>query len=115
MLAAVDKYTDKTRRRVSFEYALMSGINDSDEIALELAELMRGRLCHLNVIPFNKVDVLEFERPTAEGIERFAELAGSLGTPVTVRYSRGLDISAACGQLRAKQLQKNGAPVETSI
>jgi 23S rRNA (adenine2503-C2)-methyltransferase len=115
LLAAVDTYTDKTRRRVSFEYALMSGINDSDEIALELAELMRGRLCHLNVIPFNKVDVLEFERPTADGIERFAELAGSLGTPVTVRYSRGLDISAACGQLRARQLQKNEAPVETSI
>jgi 23S rRNA (adenine2503-C2)-methyltransferase len=63
---------------------------------------MRGRLVHLNVIPFNKVDVLEFERPTTEGIDRFAELAGSLGTPVTVRYSRGLDISAACGQLRSK-------------
>ena len=72
LMAAVDRYTDKTHRRVSFEYALMSGINDSDEIALEMAELMRGRLCHLNVIPFNKVDVLEFERPTADGIERFA-------------------------------------------
>jgi 23S rRNA (adenine2503-C2)-methyltransferase len=115
LMAAVDRYTAQTHRRVSFEYALMSGINDSDEIALELAELMRGRLCHLNVIPFNKVDVLEFERPTADGIERFAELAGSLGTPVTVRYSRGLDISAACGQLRARQLQKNDAPAENSI
>jgi 23S rRNA (adenine2503-C2)-methyltransferase len=115
LLAAVDNYTDKTHRRISFEYALMAGINDADEIALEMAELMRGRLCHLNVIPFNKVDVLEFERPTADGIERFAELAGSLGTPVTVRYSRGLDISAACGQLRAKQIQKNQEPVENSI
>ncbi|MDQ2683133.1 MAG: 23S rRNA (adenine(2503)-C(2))-methyltransferase RlmN [Chloroflexota bacterium] len=102
LLEAVDSYTEKTHRRISFEYALMSGINDADEIALELAELMRGRLVHLNVIPFNKVDVLEFERPTTEGIDRFAELAGSLGTPVTVRYSRGLDISAACGQLRSK-------------
>jgi 23S rRNA (adenine2503-C2)-methyltransferase len=114
LMAAVDRYTEKTHRRVSFEYALMSGINDSDEIALELAKLMRGRLCHLNVIPFNKVDVLEFERPTADGIDRFAALAGSLGTPVTVRYSRGLDISAACGQLRARQLQKNEAPVASS-
>jgi 23S rRNA (adenine2503-C2)-methyltransferase len=113
LMAAVDRYADKTHRRVSFEYALMSGINDSDEVALDMAKLMRGRLCHLNVIPFNKVDVLEFERPTADGIERFAELAGSLGTPVTVRYSRGLDISAACGQLRAKQL--NEEPVEHSI
>jgi 23S rRNA (adenine2503-C2)-methyltransferase len=115
LLAAVDRYTAKTHRRVSFEYALMSGINDSDEVALEMAELMRGRLCHLNVIPFNKVDVLDFERPTADGIERFAELAGSFGTPVTVRYSRGLDISAACGQLRARQLQKSEEPVEDSI
>jgi 23S rRNA (adenine2503-C2)-methyltransferase len=115
LMAAVDRYTAKTHRRVSFEYALMSGINDSDDVALELAELMRGRLCHLNVIPFNKVDVLEFERPTAEGIDRFAGVAGSLGTPVTVRYSRGLDISAACGQLRAQQLQTNEAPDAGSL
>jgi 23S rRNA (adenine2503-C2)-methyltransferase len=115
LMAAVDRYTAKTHRRVSFEYALMSGINDSDDVALELAKLMRGRLCHLNVIPFNKVDVLEFERPTAEGIDRFAGVAGSLGTPVTVRYSRGLDISAACGQLRARQLQKNEAPDAGSL
>jgi 23S rRNA (adenine2503-C2)-methyltransferase len=106
LMAAVDHYTATTRRRISFEYALMAGINDSDEIARELAQLMRGRLCHLNVIPFNKVDVLDFERPTPDGIDRFAQIAGSLGTPVTVRYSRGLDISAACGQLRAKHLEQ---------
>jgi 23S rRNA (adenine2503-C2)-methyltransferase len=114
LLAAVDHYTEKTRRRISFEYALMSGINDSDEVALELARLMRGRLVHLNVIPFNKVDVLDFERPTTAGIDRFAELAGSLGTPVTVRYSRGLDISAACGQLRSKVEAKRRAGEQVS-
>ena len=99
LMAAVDRYTAKTRRRVSFEYALMSGINDSDEIARELAELLRGLLCHVNVIPLNPVDVLPYERPTPERIERFAQLAASSGIPVTVRYSRGVDISAACGQL----------------
>jgi 23S rRNA (adenine2503-C2)-methyltransferase len=109
----VDNYTNKTRRRISFEYALMSGINDSDDIALQLASLMKGRLCHLNVIPFNKVDVLEFERPTKAGIDRFAELAGSTGIPVTVRYSRGLDISAACGQLRSRH-EASRTPVPTA-
>lgn len=99
LMAAVDRYTAKTHRRVSFEYALMSGINDSDEIALELARLLKGRLCHVNLIPLNPVEVLPYERPTPERIERFAELAASTGIPVTVRYSRGVDISAACGQL----------------
>ena len=99
LMAAVDHYTAKTDRRVSFEYALMGGINDSDEIALELARLLKGRLCHVNVIPFNPVEVLPFERPTPERIERFAQLAAVAGIPATVRYSRGVDISAACGQL----------------
>jgi 23S rRNA (adenine2503-C2)-methyltransferase len=99
LMAAVDRYTAKTHRRVSFEYAPMSGINDSDEIALELARLHKGRLCHVNVIPLNPVQVLPYERPTPERIDRFAQLAAVTGIPVTVRYSRGVDISAACGQL----------------
>jgi 23S rRNA (adenine2503-C2)-methyltransferase len=77
----------------------MSGINDSGEIALELARLLKGRLCHVNVIPLNPVQVLPYERPTPERIDRFAQLAAVTGIPVTVRYSRGVDISAACGQL----------------
>lgn len=102
LLAACDRYTEKTGRRISFEYALMSGINDADEIALELAALLRGRLCHVNIIPFNPVDVLKFERPTPAGIEHFAETLRGAGIPATVRYSRGVDIGAACGQLRAR-------------
>jgi 23S rRNA (adenine2503-C2)-methyltransferase len=101
LLAACDRYITTTGRRISFEYALMSGINDSDEIAIELGHLLRGRLCHVNVIPFNPVDVLQFERPTKNGIERFAETLRAEGIPTTVRYSRGLEIAAACGQLRA--------------
>ncbi|MGC4107797.1 MAG: 23S rRNA (adenine(2503)-C(2))-methyltransferase RlmN [Thermomicrobiales bacterium] len=102
LLAACDRYIAETGRRISFEYALMSGINDSDEIAHELAALLRGRLCHVNVIPFNPVEVLHFERPTTAGIDRFADILRADGIPTTVRYSRGLDIAAACGQLRAK-------------
>jgi 23S rRNA (adenine2503-C2)-methyltransferase len=103
LLAACDRYVAKTGRRISFEYALMKGINDSDEIARELGHLLRGRLCHVNVIPLNPVDVLPYERPDRAGIDRFAEIVRSYGVPTTVRYSRGVEIAAACGQLRAQQ------------
>ena len=104
LMAAVDRYIAKTRRRVSFEYALMRGINDSEQTARDLAELLRGRLCHVNIIPLNPVDVLPYERPDPEGIECFAEILRVAGIPTTVRYSRGTDIDAACGQLRGREL-----------
>ena len=109
LMAAVDRYIAKTGRRVSFEYALMRGINDSERIAQDLSALLRGRLCHVNIIPLNPVDVLPYERPDPEGIERFANILRTAGIPTTVRYSRGLDIDAACGQLRAKELDRSTA------
>jgi 23S rRNA (adenine2503-C2)-methyltransferase len=109
LMAACDRYIEKTGRRISFEYALMNGVNSSDEIARELGVLLKGRLCHVNVIPFNPVDVLEFERPDPAGIERFAEVLRESGIPTTVRYSRGVEIAAACGQLRAKH--QRGEPI----
>lgn len=109
LMAACDRYIEKTGRRISFEYALMNGVNSSDDIARELGQLLRGRLCHVNVIPFNPVEMLEFERPDPEGIERFAEVLRSTGIPTTVRYSRGVEIAAACGQLR-HQHQRGTAP-----
>lgn len=102
LIAACQRYIDRTGRRVSFEYALMRGINDSDDTARALADLLRGMLCHVNIIPLNPVDVLPYERPDPAGIERFADTLRAAGIPATVRYSRGLDIDAACGQLRAK-------------
>jgi 23S rRNA (adenine2503-C2)-methyltransferase len=114
LMAAVDRYIAKTGRRVSFEYALMSGINDGDDVADELGRLLRRRLCHLNVIPLNPVDVLPYERPTTERIERFASIVESYGVPVTVRYSRGVDISAACGQL-ATQGKSSVVGHQTSV
>jgi 23S rRNA (adenine2503-C2)-methyltransferase len=104
LMAAIDRYIAKTGRRVSFEYALMRGINDSEKTAHDLATLLHGRLCHVNIIPLNPVDVLPYERPDPEGIGRFANAVRTAGIPTTVRYSRGLDIAAACGQLQAKEL-----------
>jgi 23S rRNA (adenine2503-C2)-methyltransferase len=109
LMEAVDRYIARTRRRVSFEYALMRGINDSEQTALDLAHLLRGRLCHVNIIPLNPVDVLPYERPDPAGIEQFAVILRTAGIPTTVRYSRGLDIDAACGQLRAKELGASAA------
>lgn len=106
LLAACRRYIAKTGRRISFEYALMKGINDSDEIARQLGGLLRGMLCHVNLIPLNPVDVLPYERPDPEGIERFASIVRAAGIPTTVRYSRGVDIAAACGQLRAQHQQQ---------
>jgi 23S rRNA (adenine2503-C2)-methyltransferase len=102
LMASVKRYIAKTGRRVSFEYALMKGINDDDATARELATLLRGTLCHVNAIPLNPVDVLPYERPAPEDIERFASVLQAAGIPTTVRYSRGVDIAAACGQLRAE-------------
>jgi 23S rRNA (adenine2503-C2)-methyltransferase len=108
-MEAVEFYTTKTGRRVSFEYALMGGINDSDEIAQQLAELLRGRLCHVNLIPYNPVEMLDFHRPSPERIEQFAAILERSGIPTTVRYSRGVEIAAACGQLRAKHTTESAA------
>ncbi|MER3438066.1 MAG: 23S rRNA (adenine(2503)-C2)-methyltransferase, partial [Chloroflexota bacterium] len=107
---ACRRYIAKTGRRISFEYALMKGINDADEIARELGKLLRGMLCHVNLIPLNPVDVLPYQRPDPEGIERFASIVRAAGVPTTVRYSRGVDIAAACGQLRAQHQQALSTP-----
>lgn len=102
LMQAARDYITKTGRRISFEYALMKGINDSDEVAAQLADLLQGMLCHVNIIPLNPVDVLPYERPETADIDRFARVLEDRGIPTTVRYSRGVEIAAACGQLRAK-------------
>jgi 23S rRNA (adenine2503-C2)-methyltransferase len=102
LMAAIDAYMKKTGRRVSIEYALMKGINSDDATAMELAQLLKGRHMHVNIIPFNPVDLLPFERPQPADIDRFAAILTDHGVPATVRYSRGLEIAAACGQLRAR-------------
>jgi 23S rRNA (adenine2503-C2)-methyltransferase len=110
LMAAVDRYIEITGRRVSFEYALMRGLNDGEQTARDLATLLGSRLCHVNIIPLNPVELLPYERPDQAGIERFADILRTAGIPTSVRYSRGLDIDAACGQLRAKELGDSIAP-----
>ena len=109
LMAAVDRYTERTGRRVSFEYALMRGVNDGEQTANDLATLLRGRLCHVNIIPLNPVELLPYERPDPASIECFAGILRDAGIPTSVRYSRGLEIDAACGQLRAKELSASAA------
>ncbi len=102
LLGACRDYIDETSRRISFEYSLISGVNDSKENAKELAKLLKGMLCHVNLIPVNKVKERGFEKGTKEQIEAFKNTLISLGINATVRRELGSDIAASCGQLRKK-------------
>ena len=111
LLSAVRYYADRTRRRVSFEFALMAGVNDTDAVADELSALLRGILCHVNLIPLNPIadavgpDGAPLTRPSRARAEAFAAKLGARGIPASVRYSRGTDIAAGCGQLHAQVTQ----------
>ncbi|CAN1338909.1 Probable dual-specificity RNA methyltransferase RlmN [Linum perenne] len=100
-------YFLQTSRRVSFEYALLAGVNDNTEHAIELAELLNkwGRNYHVNLIPFNPIEGSEYKRPTNRGVQNFASTLQARKITVSIRKSRGMDASAACGQLR-NQFQK---------
>lgn len=100
IIAASKEYTDKTGRRITFEYALIDGVNDSIAMAKELAELLRGMLCHVNLIPLNKVDETGLEASAKATAIKFKEILESKGIPATIRRELGSDIDAACGQLR---------------
>jgi 23S rRNA (adenine2503-C2)-methyltransferase len=100
LLAAARDYAAVTGRRVTLEYVLMAGVNDRDEHARRLAMLAGGGSLHLNVIPWNPVYGLQYRRPSFPAVQRFAGLVRAGGVAVTVRVERGVDIDAACGQLR---------------
>ncbi len=93
-------YTERTSRRISFEYALVRGVNDSPACAETLAKLLRGMLCHVNLIPVNEVAETGCKESAPETVRRFAEILSGKGFAVTVRRKLGADINAACGQLR---------------
>ena len=107
LLEACRFYADKTKRRVTYEYTMIKGLNDSERCAEVLALKIRGTLCHVNLIPVNPVKGSEFEPSGRETVKRFAEKLSSLGINVTVRRKLGSDIDASCGQLKAKT--KSGA------
>ncbi|MCS7051802.1 MAG: 23S rRNA (adenine(2503)-C(2))-methyltransferase RlmN, partial [Thermomicrobium sp.] len=109
LLAACRRYVVKTGRRVTFEYVLIDGVNDDEKTAAELGRLLRGLLCHVNLIPYNPTPAAPLlRRPSAERIERFRRVLEHYGIPATVRYSRGVEIAAACGQLRAQEEVRRG-------
>ena len=106
LLEAVRYYTNKTGRRVSFEYGLMSGENDSVEIANELADLIKGIKCHVNLIPINYVPERDYVRTSRSSIFAFEKALKAKGINVTIRREQGADIAAACGQLRAQEREE---------
>ncbi len=106
LIKACKDYIKITGRRISFEYAVVSGVNDSDENAKELARLLKGMLCHVNLIPINPVKENTYKKPERKRIEHFCELLNSLGINTTIRRTLGQDIDASCGQLRGKALEE---------
>ena len=99
IMNACKKYIEKTNRRITFEYALVDGVNDSKEDAIHLAKLLRGMLCHVNLIPINKIKDGKYEKSTTERIMAFRDTLNEKGIVATIRRELGSDISAACGQL----------------
>jgi len=104
LLAAADGFARRTGRRVSYEWVLLAGVNDTDRDAQELVGLLRGRLAHVNLIPFNPVDDTPYREPSRGQVHHFAARLRAGGLTVTVRDTRGRDSEAACGQLRARVL-----------
>lgn len=103
LMQACEYYIEQTNRRVTFEYALMSGVNDDKKHARQLAELLAGKLVHVNLIPINQVQELDYSQPQKEVIAEFEAQLKKRKIPVTVRKERGADIDAACGQLQGKE------------
>jgi len=105
LIRACRQYVERTNRRITFEVALIDGINDSPTHARELADLLRGLLCHVNLIPFNPVPGIGWRRSPGERVDEFAKVLERRGVPVTIRVSRGVEIRAGCGQLRAERAE----------
>ena len=107
LLTAAWDYADRTRQKVVFEYAMLAEVNDGDDQALKLRELLAGRPCSVNLIPYNATD--SGFRPSAkERVLRFYDLLKKGGLSVTIRREMGAKVRAACGQLRQEQLQTDG-------
>ena len=106
LMKACKYYIEKTNRRISFEYALAKDNNDNIQDAKELAELLKGMLCHVNLIPINKIEDGKFTKSSNENIMKFRDYLNSKGIVATVRRELGSDINAACGQLRKKEVSK---------
>jgi 23S rRNA (adenine2503-C2)-methyltransferase len=107
LLVACRQYCPAPGRRITFEYILIKGINDSEDDARRLAKLLRSIRCKINLIPFNPHEGCDFDRPAEAVIQAFYDILFAKNYTVIIRRSKGLDISAACGQLRARSLSQS--------
>ena len=107
LLQACRDYIDKTNRRISFEYALAKDNNDNLEDAKKLVKFLKGMICHVNLIPINKIENGAYSKSSNENIMKFRDYLNDHGIVATIRRELGSDIEAACGQLRRKNLSSN--------
>lgn len=105
LLAACKRFPLEPRRRITFEYVMLKGVNDTEEDAKRLSKLLRGIKCKVNLIPFNPYPGSEFKRPEDSAVRRFQKILLDAHYTAPVRESRGRDISAACGQLKERQTE----------
>ncbi|HYF50473.1 MAG TPA: 23S rRNA (adenine(2503)-C(2))-methyltransferase RlmN [Planctomycetota bacterium] len=108
VMDAVEEFSRKTRRIVTYEYVLLAGVNDSVEQAEELVGLLQTHPCKCNLIPFNPVDETGYKRPSIQAQERFKAVLDRAHIPTTIRYSKGKKVDAACGQLRRRVAAEGG-------
>ena len=104
VLKAGDDYSKQTGRRVTYEYILLGGVNDTEEHARQLAKILSGQLANVNLIPVNPIDERNFKRPTNKSVKKFFHFLNTHGINATIRKEMGTEINAACGQLRSKFL-----------
>ena len=108
VIDACKYYFDQTGRRITFEYSLVGGVNDRDEDARELVQLIRGINCHVNLIPVNPIKERDYVQSNAKVIEAFKNKLEKAGINATVRREMGRDIDGACGQLRKRYKDSQG-------
>jgi 23S rRNA (adenine2503-C2)-methyltransferase len=106
LVAACGEYAKRRGRRVSFEYALIQDVNDDLGQARELGHLLRGLLCHVNLIPLNPTEGCDYRPSSRERVLAFRRVLSRMGVASTVRLARGIDIQAGCGQLRSRRSEK---------
>lgn len=106
VIEACKYYIEKTHRRVTFEWALINGVNDTPEVAQKLAKRLKGLLCHVNAIPLNPTQGYDGEATDRQRAQAFKETLEHTGIPCTIRMRRGIDINAGCGQLAGAESEK---------
>ena len=101
LMPVLKEYIEKTHRRLTFEYILLRGVNDSDACALELAKLLKGMNCYVNLIPYNETSHFEYKKSSQERILKFLDVLKKNHIQATIRREFGSKVKAACGQLRS--------------